>query len=86
MKYKILTHAALVGMLAATGCNFLMRTGEGFCRLGERMYTGAKEDINSMRANYKKEPYAIKHPENQEEDKIIQSEEDKTNKDNLEEN
>ena len=80
MKYKLLAQAALAGMLSLTGCNFLMRTGEGFCRLGERMYTGIKEDINSMKANYKKEPYVIKLPENQEAQK-----EDKISEDNLEE-
>ncbi len=86
MKYKILTHAALVGIVATTGCNFFMRTGEGFCRLGERMYTGIKEDINSMRANYKKQPYAIKLPKNQENEKALQEvKEDKENEEALEE-
>ncbi len=85
MKYKTLTHVALAGALSMTGCNFMMRTGEGFCRLGERMYTGIKEDINSMGANYKKQPYAIKLSENQEEQNTAQQvKENKENEEDLE--
>lgn len=49
----------IAGIIALNGCNFLARTAEGLGRLGERMYTGVKEDIESVRQNYTKEPYSL---------------------------
>jgi len=54
---KYLAYTALVTSVALAGCNFFARTAQGLGRLGERMYTGAKEDVTSLINNSKRESY-----------------------------
>ena len=73
MKYNLNKIAAIGAICLASytsGCNTFVRTGEGFARLGERVYTGIKEDFNSVFSNYKKEPYSLGNAEIQPEENL----------------